>query len=191
MNLLKEIKKLKTQQILLFAGIFVVVLYLTKYSSKLGSLFSGMTNQETVESKSDSHESNGDGAAPAGDVKAANPAGMNSGPSPADGIQTITGGAPSSCANKLTTNPADLLPKDNNNQWGAANPNGSGELSNVNLLKAGFHAGIDTVGSSLRNANLQVRSEPPNPKAGNTGPWNQSTIEPDLMRPGLELGCGN
>ena len=49
--------------------------------------------------------------------------------------------------------------------------------------------GIDTVGGTLRNSNLQLRSEPPNPKA-QVSPWSNSTIEPDLMRVPLELGCG-
>jgi len=41
----------------------------------------------------------------------------------------------------------------------------------------------------LRNANLQIRSEPPNPQLS-VGPWNQSTITPDFLRPPLELGQG-
>ena len=112
---------------------------------------------------------------------------MNSGPGPANGLQTVTGGVSSNCSNQLTSNPADLLPKDNNNEWSSLNPNGSGDLANVNLLKAGHHSGIDTVGSSLRNANLQIRSEPPNPQA-KVSPWMQSTIEPDTNRKPLEIG---
>jgi hypothetical protein len=84
---------------------------------------------------------------------------------------------------------ADLLPKDTNKQWSSMNPSGNGQLQGVNLMKAGSIIGINTVGSSLRNANLQVRSEPPNPQL-NTGPWNQSTIDPDTMRTPLELHCG-
>jgi hypothetical protein len=86
-------------------------------------------------------------------------------------------------------NSADLLPVDNNSQWAQLNPAGTGELASINLLKAGFHIGIDTVGQSLRNANLQIRSEPPNPQL-TVGPWNNSTITPDLMRTPLELGNG-
>jgi hypothetical protein len=88
-----------------------------------------------------------------------------------------------------TTNPADLLPKDNNNDWSKLNPSGSGPLSNINLLKAGALIGIDTIGQTLRNANLQIRSEPPNPQLS-VGPWNQSTITPDFMRPPMEIGQG-
>ena len=67
---------------------------------------------------------------------------------------------------------------------------GSGDLKNVSLLKAGHHIGINTVGQSLRNANLQLRSEPANPQL-NVGPWNQTTITPDMQRRPLEIGCGN
>jgi hypothetical protein len=96
---------------------------------------------------------------------------------------------PSSCSGN-TPDPSELLPKDVNNEWARLNPTGKGELSQVNLLKAGYHIGIDTIGQSLRNANLQIRSEPPNPQL-NVGPWNQSTITPDFMRVPLELGVGS
>ena len=98
-------------------------------------------------------------------------------------------GLPSSCNNSSSQNPGDLLPKDTNSQWAQLNPAGKGDLANINLLKAGYHIGIDTVGQTLRNANQQLRSEPPNPQV-NTGPWNLSTIEPDFMRIPLELGQG-
>jgi hypothetical protein len=84
---------------------------------------------------------------------------------------------------------AELLPKDNNSQWSQLNPAGAGELQGINLLNAGYHIGIDTIGQTLRNANLQLRSEPPNPQIS-VGPWNQTTISPDLMRIPLELGAG-
>lgn len=107
-----------------------------------------------------------------------------------DGSNSGVGvGVPSSC-NAGNQNPADLLPKDTNSQWAQLNPVGKGDLANINLLKAGYHIGIDTVGQTLRNANLQIRSEPPNPQV-NTGIWNQSTITPDFMRPSLELGQGS
>jgi hypothetical protein len=95
----------------------------------------------------------------------------------------------SGCQGQQQTS-ADLMPlPDPNSNWGDLNPAGQGDLESVSLLKAGYHIGIDTVGQSLRNANQQIRSEPPNPQA-NTGPWNQSTIEPDFMRPALEIGSG-
>jgi hypothetical protein len=93
-------------------------------------------------------------------------------------------------AAQQTSSSSDLLPIDGNNQWSQLSPAGAGELQGINLLKSGFHIGIDTIGQTLRNANLQIRSEPPNPQI-NVGPWNQSTISPDLMRTPLELGVGS
>jgi hypothetical protein len=125
----------------------------------------------------------------------------NQGPSPSDslghnevfssvnGIATPSRGLPSSCSKPNIQNPSDLLPKDSNNQWAQLNPSGKGDLANINLLKAGYHIGIDTIGQSLRNANLQIRSEPPNPQL-NVGPWNNSTIVGDYMRVPLEIGAG-
>ena len=57
------------------------------------------------------------------------------------------------------------------------------------LLQAGSMIGVDTVGQTLKNPNLQLRSEPAIPKQ-QVGPWNNSTVEPDLSRVPLELGCG-
>ena len=73
-------------------------------------------------------------------------------------------------------NPNELLPS-----------NGSSDLNNQNFLmaSAGQHMGVNTVGTSLRNANLQLRSEPPNPRT-NVSPWMQTTITPDLERRPLE-----
>jgi hypothetical protein len=107
-----------------------------------------------------------------------------------NGSQATGQGLPSSCNKLNTQNPADLLPKDNNSQWAQLNPAGKGDLTNINLLKAGYHIGIDTIGQTLRNANLQIRSEPPNPQI-NVGPWNLSTITPDFMRPPLNIGQGS
>ena len=107
----------------------------------------------------------------------------------ANGVQTSIPGIPASCSKPNIQNPAELLPKDANSQWAQLNPSGKGELANINLLKAGYHIGIDTVGQSLRNANLQIRSEPPNPQL-NVGPWNLSTIDPDFQRVPLQIGSG-
>ena len=110
------------------------------------------------------------------------PAGMS-------GMDGMTGqGGPGAGASQLpVANPSDLLPRDTNNQWGSLNPSGSGDLQGQNLLSATFLTGIDTIGNTMKNANLQLRSEPPNPQL-NVGPWNQSTFAPDLMRTPLELG---
>ena len=122
-------------------------------------------------------------------VRPSEPLGQNEVFSSANGIQSSQPGLPSSCSQPSIQNPADLLPKDSNGEWAQLNPAGKGELANVNLLKSGYHIGIDTIGQSLRNANLQIRSEPPNPQL-NVGPWNQSTISSDFIRPPLEIGQG-
>jgi len=122
-------------------------------------------------------------------VRPSEPMGQNEVFASANGVQTSMPGMPSSCSHPNIQNPAELLPKDTNSQWAQLNPTGKGELANINLLKSGWTIGVDTVGQTLRNANLQIRSEPPNPQLS-VGPWNQSTIEPDFMRPPLELGSG-
>ena len=128
-------------------------------------------------------------AADAGTAQPAAPAGQNGGFAAVSGGSSQAQGLPPSCNAGNVPDPAELLPKDQNNEWARLNPSGSQDFQNVNLLKAGYHSGIDTVGSSLRNANLQVRSEPPNPTA-KVSPWMNTTIEPDLMRVPLEIGCG-
>ena len=86
-----------------------------------------------------------------------------------------------------TVVPADLLPKDNNTQFGDFNMLNQGNIVMPDLLDAGYLIGLDTIGQTLRNANLQERSDPIIPKT-NVGPWNNSTIEPDFGRVPLELG---
>ena len=117
------------------------------------------------------------------------PVGENSGPASAGGAQTSMQGLPQSCSSQPVVNPSELLPKDENSEWAKLNPMGAGDLQNVNLLQSGYHIGINTVSSSLRNANLQLRSEPANPQVS-VGPWNNTTISPDINRRPLEIGCG-
>ncbi len=90
-------------------------------------------------------------------------------------------------SNNPTLSPSDLLPKDVNSEWSDVNP-ASNDLKNVNLLTANQMIGINTVSSSLRNANYQERSEPIIPKNDQISPWYNSTIEPDMYRRSLELG---
>jgi len=99
------------------------------------------------------------------------------------------GSAPNGYSQQSVANPSDLLPKDANSQWASLNPGSmnQGDILMPDLLQAGYHIGLDTIGQSLRNANLQLRSDPVISKA-DIGPWNQSTIEPDLGRVPLEIG---
>jgi hypothetical protein len=87
---------------------------------------------------------------------------------------------------------ADLLPKDSNSEWNNLNleRNANGVVM-PDMLQAGVHQGLDTVGSVLRNANQQLRPDPVIPKT-NTGLCNvnMSTIEPDSIRGDLKIGCG-
>ena len=122
--------------------------------------------------------------------------GMESGPSPASAASATSpplpkendGSAPVSgyVAQPVAT-PSELLPSDKNSQWAKLNP-----VSQVggmpDLLTAGYHIGLDTIGQTMKNANLQLRSDPYIPVNTDISPWNVSTNQPDLMRPRLEIG---
>lgn len=86
-------------------------------------------------------------------------------------------------------NPSDLLPgpASGSNGWDVLDTVGTTAGANPDLLEAGHHSGIDTVGQSLRNANLQVRSDPQIPLT-DTGPWNQTTIEATNVQVPFNLG---
>ena len=57
-------------------------------------------------------------------------------------------------------------------------------LKGQNFLDPRAQIGMpETIGGTLRNANLQIRSDPPNPKKAYD--WNNSTIVPDLMQRNL------
>jgi len=92
---------------------------------------------------------------------------------------------PQGCYPREQLNPMDLLPSDPNSQWAQVNPTGAGDIAGKNFLSAGALIGINTIGQSLRNANLQLRAEPPCPQVS-VSPWLNSTIEPDLIRKPLE-----
>ena len=110
-------------------------------------------------------------------------------PSKQGGAASVPG--PAGYSAQAVANPSDLLPKDSNSQWSALNPNtmNGGDILMPDLLQAGYHIGLDTIGQSLRNPNLQLRSDPVIQKA-DVGPWHQSTIEPDFGRVPLEIGQG-
>jgi hypothetical protein len=120
-----------------------------------------------------------------------------------DSMETGTDTAPAAGAAADVSKPADsnrsaiaspneLLPTDANSQWAALNPvnMNQGSILAGDMLQAGYHIGLDTIGQTLKNANLQLRSDPIIPKQ-DVGPWNQSTYEPDYGRVPLELGCGS
>ena len=96
--------------------------------------------------------------------------------------------APSGQFLSTVANPADLLPSDANSQWGGLNPINGVNIQTPDLLQAGYHIGLDTIGQTLKNANLQLRSDPLIEKR-DVGPWNMSTYEPDIGRVPLEIGA--
>jgi len=125
-----------------------------------------------------------------GGIVASEPLGQNEGQQAVSGL----GRTPSTCYPQQKLKPEDLLPTDENKaiqEFNIAKPVGEGTLQGVNMLDASYHVGVNTVGQSLRNGNLQLRSEPPNPQV-NVSPWMNSTIGPDLPRRPLEVGenCG-
>lgn len=120
-------------------------------------------------------------------VDASEPLGENEQPSALQQDQPTTlNQLPSECYPKDVLSSADLLPQDANSLYAQVNPSGQGSLQDQNFLTAGYHIGINTVGQSLRNANRQLRSEPPNPQV-KVSPWQQTTIEPDINRRPLEI----
>jgi hypothetical protein len=131
-----------------------------------------------------------DGAELNNNVAASEPMGQNEGQLAVKGL----GRTPSTCYPQQTLKPEDLLPTDESKaiqEFNTAKPVGEGILQGVNLLDAGYHVGVNTVGQSLRNANRQLRSDPPNPQVS-VSPWMNTTIAPDLPRRPLEPGesCG-
>ena len=100
------------------------------------------------------------------------------------------GRTPSTCYPQQALKPEDLLPTDEGKaiqEFNISKPVGEGILQGVNMLDSTYHVGVNTIGQSLRNANRQLRSEPPNPQV-NVSPWLNTTIGPDLPRRPLEVG---
>jgi hypothetical protein len=95
--------------------------------------------------------------------------------------------APAGCYPRDQLTPTELLPADQNTIYAQQNPMGVGSLKGKNFLSAGALIGVNTVGQSLRNANLQLRSEPPNPQVP-VSIFLQSTIGPDISHRPLDVG---
>lgn len=117
-------------------------------------------------------------------------------------VQDISGSSSTAAAVKSTTsdlsgnrlqsisNPSELLPRDTNSQWATLNPNtNSNNVMIPDLLDAGYHIGLDTIGQTLKNPSYDIRSSPLIPKTS-VSPWNNSTFEPDIARVPFELGAG-
>lgn len=75
----------------------------------------------------------------------------------------------------------DYLPKEINDEWFATDfQHAKQKIMDDSLINANRYViGVNTVGSSHKNASWDIRGENPNPKYG-VGPWMNSTYEPDL-----------
>ena len=167
-------KKMTMSHILMLVGVIALAVVLCKQNKRMGEQVSGYENKEESQptpGASNVFEDNTDSAMGA----------------PVSGYTGPAVNGLGDCKKEMPeVNPKELLPK-GGGMFDNLAPAGA-DLNNIQLLKAGHHMGINTVGGSLRNANLQVRSEPANPVT-NVSPWMNSTIEPETMRVPLELGC--
>ncbi len=170
----KPLSFLKQNQTSVFValGLLFVAYYVMNYSSDKGMVVDNMAN------------ANASGAAPS--MVQAGPEGvsdddeMGSYASVPPSALTKPDGLPS-CQKEAVIDASELLPKQS--QWDDNLP----QNVDVSVLEAGKMIG--TQSQTLRNPNLQIRSEPVNPQI-EVGPWNQTTILPDTTRRPLEIGCG-
>ena len=184
--MLKDLQKtFKAHHVLLLLGGLVLIYVIYNYSSNKSLMPENMVSQNRRSgSPSSSTMPPSSRQSPSG----ANDATFFVDYAPVNSGDGNMAGMPANCTSQNTNTPSDLLPSDNNAGWGLK-PMGTGDFMGVNFLNAGYLIGVDTIGSSLRNANLQVRSEPPNPQLI-VSPWMNTTIEPDVFRQPLEIGCG-
>ena len=196
-SVLKKLMKGKNKflNIFLLLALVAVVGVLYKYNSQKSVLSDSMADYKTVSSASAENLASAAVSAAPLEMAAAAVAPKDVGAvnlaenkDQFEAVKGLTSGnKPTNVhTDKPVMDPKELLPSDNNNEWSSVMPNN--DLKNVGMLNAGHHVGINTVGSSLRNANLQVRSEPVIPQNKNVGPWNNTTIEADNLRRPLEIG---
>ena len=172
-------KFLKSKKLVYLVAFAVVSYLIYRYNAR--STTSLDTMDSTYSQPSSQMSSTNYAATPAG------PIGEMEDYMKVDGSRDSAQGLSSSYSAAGALKAEQLLPLDNNTQFSQLNPQGNGPLGGISLLNAGHHLGIDTKGSSMRNSNLQVRSEPTIPMS-QVSPWMNSTIEPDMMRPTLEIG---
>jgi|TARA_A100001015_G_C14959981_1_gene700442 hypothetical protein len=159
----KMLKNMSFEYILGIVGVLILVFALFKYSGEKDLQLSGMQTMNT-------------------------PPVINTNNNPVNVSQPVNNAlSQDSSSQQDVTDPSELLPS-NSNGWNGLNPNPTPGLENVSLLTAPDRNSINTVSSSLRNANLQLRSDPPNPRGNTNCPWNNSTIEGDPFRRPLEIG---
>jgi hypothetical protein len=178
-SLMKKVSSFLTRNMILVIALIVGIIGISLYSNSKGMDMDSMSNNLAYQGESENAEiMEGGDVSPADalDIDPAGPLGTNQDFAQVENVQTGANGLAN--VNQESQDPKDLLPRDMNSEWAKLNPVGQNDLDDVNLLKAGHHIGINTVGQSLRNANLQLRSDPPVPQV-NVGPWNNTTIEGD------------
>ena len=164
----------KTVLVLLAAGlVYYLVTHYNSAESALESAWETATGQEDTMTP--------------GKVEASETLGDNE---EFGGVKGIGSRAPGASHPRDQLKADELLPKDVDTKWSEVNPRSQGDISDQNFLDAGHHIGVNTIGQSLRNANLSIRSEPANPQKS-VSPWMNTTIGPDLGRRPLEVGCDN
>tara|TARA_Y100000389_G_C17453796_1_gene516652 strand:+ start:144 stop:683 length:540 start_codon:yes stop_codon:yes gene_type:complete len=171
----KMFKDFKGVNVLLIIGLVFLVIALYQYSQNKNVFQSGMTSMVDTP------------PTPASSCNSTQPPKNKVSFSVENGAKSNGSTPSSSLLNKPSANPSDLLPNMsmNNNEFSSSNPN---PLSGTNFLSPHASPGLNTQGSSLRNPNLQLRSEPPNPRTNTNCPWNVSTIQGDPYRRPLEIG---
>ena len=77
-------------------------------------------------------------------------------------------------------NADNYLPKEQNDDWFEV-PKDAVSVKNRHLINVVKPFGVDSIGSHNKNSSYDLRRAPINPKF-ETGPWLNSSIEPDLLR---------
>ena len=102
-------------------------------------------------------------------------------------VPSITGGHINLSEFDLAAyNPGPNLPKGPPGTWDANSllPDGTQEFDGIDLLAPIDQAGVWV--DAMRNANHQIRNDPPIKKF-NVGPWQNTTINPDLWRKPIDV----
>ena len=159
MKLIKNLKKfIKTNHVIAVLGLLVLLVAIGQFSTRKSNVTDNMNSEVAQNKLSPGVVPNSIGATQYSPVQSNNVEGGKKNAIPVD-----------------TVSPNELLPKSAND---SSLQGAGGDLTNANMLKSGHHIGIDTVGGSRGNANLQLRADPSIQKV-DIGPWLQSTHEQD------------
>ena len=129
------LKKLAKNEIVMVLAVVVAIGAVYYYSQGFSPL-SGLSNaNEAAQAVDTSSRSNGQGthSACGNNYVPAQPLGQNESSAASDGA-TNTYGLPPSCAKQSVVDPSELLPRNGNNEFNKLNPQGKGDLKNVNCL---------------------------------------------------------